>query len=139
MSVSLNPYIFFQGNAKEAMEFYQSVFGGELTIQTNSETPKDVQEQMGMTEETKNQVMHARLEGEINLMGSDSPKASAEAKKIELSITGDDEAKLSGWFDKLSVGGKVTMPITKQFWGDTFGMTTDKYGVDWMVNVLAKK
>lgn len=137
--IKLEPYIFFRGNCKEAMEFYKSVFGGELTMQTNDETPKDVQEQMGVTDENRNQIMHAKLEGDVVLLGSDSRNASPEAKKIELSLGGDDEEKLRGYFDKLSMGGKVIMPLAKQFWGDTFGMVTDKYGIDWMVNITAKK
>lgn len=135
--VSLDPYLFFDGQAKEAMEYYKSIFGGELTIQMNAEVPKEVMEQAPEGERDPNRVMHAKLEGYVVLMASDSSKASPEAKKIELSLSGDDEAKLKGWFDKLSDGGKVTMPLQKQFWGDTFGMVTDKYGVAWMVNISA--
>src|SRR5438132_2720723 len=100
--VTLNPYLFFDGQAKEAMEFYKGVFGGELTIQTNAEVPKAVQEQMPAADKAANRVMHAKLEGDVTLMASDSSKASPEAKKIELSLTDDDEAKLKGYFEKLS-------------------------------------
>lgn len=134
--VELTPYIFFKGNAREAFEYYKSIFGGELKTQTNDDTPEDVQEQMGINDENRGQLMHARLEGGlVTLMGSDSKGASDKTAKVELSLSGTDEAKLKDVFDKLGEGGKVTMPLSKQFWGDTFGMVTDKYGVDWMVNI----
>lgn len=134
--VTLAPYIFFKGNAKAAMGFYKSVFGGELQLQTNNETPKDVQEQMGVNDENRNQIMHAHLSGgAVELFGSDSKMASDKAAKIELSLNGSDEALLADIFNKLGNGGKVRMPLSKQFWGDTFGMVTDKYNVDWMVNI----
>lgn len=135
-NVELAPYIFFKGNAREAFEFYKSVFGGDLKMQTNNDTPKDIQDQMGVNDQNRNQLMHARLDGGlVTLMGSDSKNASDKAAKIELSISGTDEAKLREVYDKLAEGGKATMPIAKQFWGDLFGMVTDKYGVDWMVNI----
>jgi PhnB protein len=130
--VQLNPYIFFKGNAKEAMEFYQSVFGGDLTVQKVGEVPADALPPGA----NKDHVMHAALRGgAVTMMAADSDKASPEAKKIELSIGGKDEAQLRAIFDKLSAGGKVSMPLKKQFWGDIFGQVTDKYGIDWMVNV----
>ncbi|HEX5447950.1 MAG TPA: VOC family protein [Candidatus Saccharimonadales bacterium] len=136
METELAPYIFFKGNAREAFEFYQSVFGGELKTQTNDQTPKDVQGQMGVNDENRNQLMHARLEGGlVVLMGSDSKNASDHSAKVELSISGTDEAKLKEVFSKLAAGGEVRMPLSEQFWGDTFGMLTDKYGVDWMFNI----
>lgn len=133
-NVTLNPYIFFQGNCKEAMEFYKSVFGGELTIQTVDEAPD-----FPGKEQMLGQIMHSMLEGDIKLMGSDSQKASPAAKKIELSLSGEDETKLRGYWQNLSEGGLITMPLEKAPWGDTFGMVKDKYGVDWMVNITAKK
>ena len=136
--ISLNPYIFFKGNAKEAMEFYKNVFGGDLTLQTLGEAPKEAQAEA--IDRDPNKIMHAKLEGGlITLMGSDSAKASDKAAKIELSLNGSDETKLRAVFDKLSEGGKATMPLAKQFWGDTFGMVTDKFGVDWMVNIEPAK
>lgn len=132
--VNLIPYLFFDGQCKAAMEFYKSVFGGELTIQTMGEVPEEVRKQSGNPD--KDRIMHAKLEAEtVTIMGSDSPKASPKAAKIELSLTGDDEAQMKQIFDGLSQGGKVTMPLSKQFWGDTFGMLSDKYGIDWMVNI----
>jgi PhnB protein len=75
----------------------------------------------------------------VSFMASDTEKASAKAAKIDLSLSGSDEAKLKKYFDALSEGGNVQMPLEKQFWGDTFGMLTDKYGIEWMVNVNAPK
>jgi PhnB protein len=137
--VVLEPYIFFKGQAKEAMEFYKDVFGGELSMQTYGDTPPETQKQMGITAENRNNVMHAKLEGDVVIMGSDTPNASPEAKKIELSIGGNDTAKIKGYFEKLSKGGKVNQPLKKQFWGDTFGQLTDKYKVDWMFNITSQK
>lgn len=131
--VTLDVYLFFDGNAKEAMEFYKSVFGGELTLNTMEGVP-------GTKPEDKDRIMHASLEGgDVNLMASDSRKASPEAKKIELSLSGSDEPKLKKMFEGLSQGGKITMPLGKQSWGDTFGMLTDKYSINWMFNIGTDK
>jgi PhnB protein len=126
--VRLDPYIFFNGNAEEALNFYKGVFGGELNISRMGDAP-------GTAPEDKDKIMHGLLDGDVRMMASDSSKASPEAKKIELSISGEDEAKLKGYFDGLSEGGNVKMPLQKQFWGDTFGQVTDKYGIEWMVNI----
>jgi len=138
VNLSLVPYLFFKGNAKEAMEFYKSVFGGELTMSTLGESPKEVLEQMKVDESRYGEVMHARLHGgSFELLGSDSQMASDHSAKVELSINGpsSEEAKMKEIFDKLSSGGKVRMPLEKQFWGDTFGMLTDKFNIDWMMNI----
>jgi len=130
--VSLDAYIFFKGDCRQAMEFYQSVFGGKLDISTVGDSP-DVP---GMPEVDKNWVMHSKLEGgDIKLMASDSPKASEHSAKIELSLGGTDEAKMKKIFDALAEGGKIKMPLEKQFWGDTFGMLEDKFGIDWNMNI----
>jgi PhnB protein len=121
-NISLEPYLFFKGNCKEAMEFYKNVFGGELTMQTMADTPKEAQ-------------MHASLKGPVNLMASDSSMASDKTAKVELSLGGTDEAQMRKIFDGLAEGGKVRMPLEKQFWGDVFGNLTDKYSVDWMMNI----
>jgi PhnB protein len=122
------------------MEFYKTVFGGELTMQTMGEVPDEAMPPDMKKDEIKDMIMHARLSGgDVDLMGSDSQKASKTAAKIELSLSGTDETKLHKIFDSLSAGGKVNMPLQKQFWGDTFGMLRDKYGVDWMVNIADKK
>ena len=136
--VTLEPYIFFKGNCREAMEFYKTVFGGELEMQTMGEVPADVD--MPRKEATKDWIMHASLKGgAINLMASDGQNASPKAAKIELSLGGTDEDQMRKMFDALSEGGKVTKPLEKEFWGDIFGMLTDRYGVDWMMNIGTKK
>ncbi|HSX45978.1 MAG TPA: VOC family protein [Candidatus Saccharimonadia bacterium] len=133
--VHLDVYLYFQGNCKEAMEFYKSVFGGELTVQTFGESPPEAVPG-GLNDENKDQVMHARLEGgDIKLMASDGSKASAKSAKVDLSLGGSDETRLREIFEKLSAGGEVGMPLTKMFWGDFFGQFVDKYGVSWMVNI----
>lgn len=131
--VSLEPYVFFRGNAKEAMNFYKRIFGGKLSIMKADEyTGGDMPNKDWM----KGKLMHASLRGGlISLMASDSPIASKAAKKVELSISGTDENKLRKVFSSLSRGGKIKMPLKKEFWGDTFGALTDKFGVDWMINI----
>ncbi len=133
-NVTLDAYLFFNGNSREAMEFYKSVFGGELTVKTFGEIPGEKPEEMqGMDE----RVMHATLKGgAINLMSSDSTRKDKFGESfISLSLSGTDEEALRGLFDKLAEGAKVTQPLKKEFWGDIFGGLTDKFGVDWMVNI----
>lgn len=132
-NLNIVPYLFFKGNAKEAMEFYKNVFGGELTVQTMGDAPKEAQ----MPGAKPTDVMHAHLTGQVNLMASDSSQASDKTAKIELSLNGSsaDEAQMREIFDKLSEGGNVKMPLTKMFWGDIYGQLTDKYNVDWMMNI----
>lgn len=135
MSVNLDPYIFFNGNANEALEFYKSIFGGKLDISTFASMKDKMPPEYQMDDD---KIMHGLLSGgAVRLMVSDSVSASPEAKKIELSLNGEDEAMLKGFFEKLSEGGKVTMPLEKAPWGDYFGMVTDKYNVAWMVNVTS--
>jgi len=83
----------------------------------------------------KGKIMHSSLRGPVNIMGSDSTIASAKAAKVELSLGGTNETEMKKIFDALAKGGKVRMPLQKQFWGDTFGMLTDKFGIDWMMNI----
>lgn len=136
MSTQLNPYLSFRDNAREAMEFYQSVFGGELTISTFGDlhASEDPAEQ--------NKVMHANLDapGGLALMAADTPNSMdlASQSNITISLSGDDEAALRGYWEKLSDGGQVTMPLEKAPWGDLFGMCTDKFGTAWMVNVAGQ-
>ncbi|RBY81111.1 VOC family protein [Blastococcus sp. TF02-09] len=131
MPSRLNPYLGFAGNARQAMEFYRDVFGGELAVDTyggsGMAAPGD-----------EDKVMHAQLEtpSGYTLMASDAP-AGMEARggsDISVSLSGDD-AELRGYFEKLSDGGSVTMPLEKQVWGDEFGMCVDPFGVQWMVNI----
>lgn len=132
--ISLVPYLFFKGNAKQAMEFYKAVFGGELTIQKMSESPEAIR----MPGANPDDVMHARLkDGSFELMASDSGKASDKMAKVELSINGPgaDEAKMREMFDKLAEGGEIKMKLSPMPWGDIYGQITDKFNIDWMMNI----
>jgi PhnB protein len=132
-NIDLQPYLFFEGNCREAMEFYKEIFGGELTIQTFSEVPGDY------PDDQKNQVMHASLAGDVALMASDGDPEKKGSGKVSLSLGGEDETVLRQFFDGLGQGGKIVSPLKQELWGDTFGMLTDKFGIDWMVNIEAKK
>lgn len=138
MQSKLNPYISFQGNAREAMEFYKTVFGGKLDLSTFGEA--------GMTEHgvEPDGIMHAMLVADngITLMAADSATGMREfvaGTNMSISLSGDNEEELTGYYNKLVDGGKVEQPLTKAPWGDTFGMTIDKFGVFWMVNIAGKK
>jgi PhnB protein len=135
MSTVLNPYLNFRGQARDAMTFYQSVFGGNLDVMTFAD-----QGGMGVPESEAGLVMHSALSvsDTVQLMGSDVPShmdTGGDIANGSISLSGDDEATLRGWFEKLSEGGKVNVPLEKAPWGDSFGMLTDKYGVDWLVNI----
>jgi PhnB protein len=135
--VTLEPYLFFKGNCREAMEFYKSVFGGELEVQTMGDVPPGTPKMEGTTDDM---IMHASLKGgDVNLMASDSQMASDKTAKVELSLGGTDQAKMHKIFDALAAGGEVKMALEKQFWGDIFGNLTDKYGIDWMMNIGVPK
>jgi PhnB protein len=133
MSVQLNPYLSFRDNAREAMEFYRSVFGGDLTVSTFADmnAAKDAAE--------SDLVMHSQLEGEngIVLMASDTPPRMefSPGNNISMSLSGTDESVLRGYFDALSGDGTVTMPLEKAPWGDIFGMCIDRFGINWLVNI----
>jgi PhnB protein len=139
MATKLNPYLGFKDNAREAMEFYKSVFGGKLDISTF----KELHAAQDPSED--NLVMHAALETEkgLTLMGADTPK-SMEYKpgtNISISLSGDssDEAELTGYYEKLADGGTVIEPLAKAPWGDVFGMCNDKFGIMWLVNIAGPK
>jgi len=133
VTVRLNPYLGFDGEAREAMDFYRSVFGGELTTSTYAEGGFSDDPVQG------DRIMHSMLDAGPGLviMGSDAPPGMPrdEGSRITVSLSGDDEATLRGYWDGLVQGGSVTMPLEKAPWGDSFGMCTDKYGIAWMVNV----
>jgi PhnB protein len=135
MASRLNPYISFKDTAREAMEFYQSVFGGDLNVSTFGEFGSEGPEANG--------VMHAQLESPsgFTLMASDTPPGMPyePGTSISVSLSGDDGDELRGYWDKLSDGGSVTMPLEKQAWGDEFGMVTDKFGIGWMVNIAGSQ
>jgi PhnB protein len=131
MASRLNPYISFENNAREAMEFYKGIFGGDLAISTFGEFgDKDAPGADG--------VMHAMLEtpSGFTLMASDTPPGMSHTvgDNITISLSGDDRDELRGYWDKLSEGGNVSMPLEKQMWGDEFGSLQDRFGINWMVN-----
>jgi PhnB protein len=132
MASRLNPYISFPGTAREAMEFYQSVFGGTLTMNTFGEYgAQDAPE--------ADKIMHGLLETEsgLALMGADNPPGTElnRGDNVAVSLSGDDVEELRGYWQKLSDGGSVSIPLEKQMWGDEFGMCVDRFGTSWMVNI----
>ena len=133
MTSRLNPYLNFPGNTKEAMEFYESVFGGTLAVNTFGEFGEQ-------NPDLADKVMHAMLETDngFTLMASDPPPGMdiQPGNNMAISLSGDDADTLRGYWDKLSADGNIQMPLEKQMWGDTFGMCTDKFGLPWMVNIM---
>jgi len=128
----LNPYISFAGNARQAMEFYERVFGGTLTLNTYGEfgTPNP---------EDADKIMHGMLETDsgFTLMVGDTPPGTEHApgNNIAVSLSGDDADELRGYWEQLSHGGIVSVPLEKQMWGDEFGTCVDEFGIAWMVNI----
>jgi len=137
MQSQLNPYLSFRDNAREAMGFYKTVFGGKLEMQTFKEfhASQDPSED--------NKIMHSVLTADngIEFMASDTPNSMEyrTGTNMSMSLSGDNEAELRGYYEKLSAGGTIGMPLEKAPWGDTFGMCTDKFGVSWLVNIAGQK
>ncbi|MQA10771.1 MAG: VOC family protein [Pseudonocardiaceae bacterium] len=133
MASRLNPYINFAGDARQAMEFYKRVFGGTLSLNTFGE--------FGAQDYTDDaeKIMHSMLETEsgFTLMCADMPAGMElnPGNNMSVSLSGDDADKLRGYWEKLSDGGTVAMPLDKQVWGDEFGMCVDQFGISWMVNI----
>jgi PhnB protein len=132
MSSRLNPYLNFNGNARQAMEFYASVFGGNLSLSTFAEFgAKDSPD--------AERIMHGILETDAGytIMGADitSDMEFHPMTGFSVSLSGDDADALHGYWDKLSASGTTTMPMQKQVWGDEFGMCVDEFGVSWLVNI----
>jgi len=139
MTTRLNPYLSFSNNARQAMEFYQSVLGGDLRISTFGEyggAPEGLE---------ADNVMHAMLEtpSGMTLMASDTPpemrsaagEVGAGGSGVALSLSGEDGDELRGYWERLSARASVTMPLHMQMWGDEFGMLVDEFGNTWMVNI----
>ncbi|MCT9820704.1 VOC family protein [Microbacterium sp. W1N] len=134
--MNLNPYVNFRGNAREAMEFYRSVLGGELELSDFSGFPD-----MGIPAGEEHLIMHGQLttpEGLV-LMGSDVPSTMPYDKPagFAVSVSGDDADRLQQVWDGLAAGGEITLPYETPPWGGKFGMVTDAFGVDWMVALNA--
>jgi PhnB protein len=136
MTVRLNPYLSFRADAREAMAFYHSIFGGELTVSTFGE----FQASEDPTEQDK--IMHSQLETSdgLVLMGADTPNAMEYRPQagVSVSLSGDDEARLRGYWERLTDGGTVVMPFEPAPWGDTFGMCVDRFGTSWLVNAAGR-
>ncbi|MPY61594.1 VOC family protein [Streptomyces spongiae] len=131
MAARLNPYITFAGDARQALEFYKEVFGGTLALNTYGQYGQE-----GTPDADK--IMHGMLEtpSGLTLMGADTPTGEHNpGNNFSVSLSGDDEAELRGYWEKLSAGGSVAVPMEKQMWGDVFGMCTDRFGIPWMVNI----
>jgi PhnB protein len=132
VATRLNPYISFDGTARQAMEFYKSVFGGELRMNTFGEYG-------GQGDGVADKIMHAMLEtpSGFTLMASDTPPGMEfdAGTNISVSLSGEDADELRGYWEQLSADGTVSMPLEKQVWGDEFGSCVDQYGVSWMVNI----
>ena len=137
MQSKLNPYLSFKDNTREAMEFYRTVFGGKLQLSTF----KDYHASQDPSEDDK--IMHSMLEAEngITFMAADTPNSMEyrPGTNMSMSLSGDNEAELTAYFEKLSASGMVIMPLEKAPWGDWFGMCTDKFGVQWLVNIAGQK
>ena len=131
MASRLNPYLNFNGDARQAMEFYAEVFGGDLQLSTFAA--------YGGTGADADRIMHALLAttAGFTIMASDltSDMGFEPMAGSAVSVGGDDADELRGYWDQLSAGGAVQMPLEKQVWGDEFGMCTDKFGIPWMVNI----
>ena len=134
--IYLNAYLNFMGKGGEAMEFYKSVFGGELVSQTYGESGQ------AKNDAEKDFLMHGELKTKYFTFyasdGNEEHKVTF-GNSVNLCIGGDEEEELTKYFNALSEDGNVDMPLAKQFWGDTFGQVTDKYGIHWMINISAKK
>jgi PhnB protein len=133
MSAIMNPYLSFRDQAADALRFYQGIFGGDVETTTfgdggMSTDPAEV-----------DKVMHGQLTSGAGfvLMASDTPSAMGvpSGSAITLSLSGDDDAVLTGWWDALTADGTVVLPLDVAPWGDRFGMCTDRYGIDWMVSI----
>ncbi len=132
MAATLNPYVSFDGDARQAIEFYHAVFGGELKVNTFGE--------YGMPDPAfADKIMHGQLETPdgFTLMVADTPPGTEHnpGTNIAISLSGDDGDQLRGWWAQLADGGTVSVPLEKQMWGDEFGACRDRFGIDWMVNI----
>ena len=133
MASRLNPYISFDGNAREAIETYKDVFGGELTVSTFGDMARRRRRPRGQGD-----AQPARDPGGLHADGLRHAARHARTQpgnNIAVSLSGDDDAELRGYWDKLAGGGQVALALEKQMWGDVFGMVVDRFGVSWMVNI----
>ncbi|MDH6180168.1 PhnB protein [Microbacteriaceae bacterium SG_E_30_P1] len=132
MAIHLNPYLNFRDSAREAMGFYQSVLGGELSVMTLGEF------QMADDPAEADKVMHAQLETPTGLIlqGADVPNSMGltPGDNVSVSLHGDDNTELQRYWDGLTAGGTIIVPFEVAPWGDRFGMFVDRFGINWLVN-----
>ncbi|WP_196892333.1 VOC family protein [Aureivirga marina] len=134
----INPYIMFNGNCEEAFEFYKKAFG--LTEFTDFNRFNEMPSEEPLPEEIGNQIMHVTLQisEETILMGSDTHAAfgatDVSGNNISISINTDSKEETDKIYNALAKGGEITMPLAETFWGAYFGMLTDKFGIQWMIN-----
>ncbi len=136
--MELEPYLFFSGNCEEALNFYKGIFGGEVSEISRW---KDAPAEMDMPAELGQRIMHANFKSPtLKFMASDSrPTTKYGDGRISLSLGTTDVAEAQRVWDVLAKGGTIDVEFEDSFWGAKFGMVTDKYGIDWMINCEAKK
>lgn len=142
---TINPYLNFLGKTEEAFRFYQSVFGGEFTRFCRIGEVRNIPGGYRMIESDKEKIMLVSLpigNGNV-LMGTDALESMGHILKMgnnfSISIQADCRAEAERLFQALAQGGRVIMPLGRAFWGDYFGMLTDRYGIQWMVNYVEEK
>lgn len=132
MISNIHPYINFNGNCEEALNFYQSCLGGEIKLLSVKDSPAALQ----LPSEMHHHIMHGELKfGSMMIMASDiKDKTSTSGNVVSLFIHFTEEAELKKAFEALSIDGNVTLPLALQFWGATYGELTDKFGIKWRCN-----
>lgn len=138
--MAIEPYLFFNGNCEEAMEFYKKALGAAVLFSMRyKESPEPPPPGM-VPAGWDNKIMHATVRiGDAQVMASDGCSEGAAFKGFSLALTAANEADAQRKFAALTEGGQVQMPIGKTFWSPCFGMVTDKFGVGWMVTVPEAK
>jgi len=134
-AIKLEPYLFFTGSCDEALRFYKDVFGGEITsVMRIKDMPEE--QRADFPPESGDMIMHANFESpSLSFMASDArPGKQYGEGPISLSLGMEDPKLAQQIFDALAQGGKVEMALQDMFWGAKFGMLTDKFGIDWMIN-----
>lgn len=137
---SANVYLIFNGNCEEAFNFYKSVFGGEFPYIGKFKDMPPGEDGKKMSGEDAEKIMHVSLPigNGTMIMGSDTggewSSHYKQGNNFSISISADSKDQADQIFNALSAGGQVTMPMNKTFWGDYFGMLTDKFGINWMMS-----
>lgn len=132
MESTLNPYINFTGQTREALSFYHAIFGGEVTMSTFGES--------NVPDMPAEQIMHGQIivDGKVLLMCSDAPMGGEEHKGFAISLSGNNGQELRTYWDKLSDGAEIVTTLDQKPWGDEFGQLVDKFGIMWMVDIIPK-